>query len=172
MLIRRETPADQATIHALHSDAFRREEGVTPVEAPLVDELRADGDLIDALSLVALRGGETVGHVCCSRARIGEDATASVGLGPLGVRPDHQTSGVGSALMHAVLGAADALGYGLVVLLGSPDYYARFGFVTASTLSIASPDPSWGKYFQARTLTGYKPTQTGAFAYAPAFSRI
>ncbi|MFJ7212528.1 GNAT family N-acetyltransferase [Amycolatopsis sp. NPDC098790] len=172
MLIRRETPADRSAVHTIHSKAFRREPGVTPVEAPLVDELRADGDLIDALSLVTVRDGEVVGHVCCSRARIGDDMTSAVGLGPLGVLPAHQGSGVGSALVHAVLGAADALGYGLVVLLGSPGYYSRFGFVTASTLSITAREPAWGKHFQARTLTGYKPTQAGAFEYAPAFSRI
>jgi putative acetyltransferase len=172
MLIRRETPADRAAIHALHSEAFRREPGVTPVEAPLVDELRAEGDIVGALSLVAVRDGEVVGHVCCSRARVGEDTTAAVGLGPLGVLPAHQAAGVGSALMHAVLGAADALGCGLVVLLGEPAYYSRFGFVTASTLSITAPEPSWGEYFQVRTLSGYQSTHAGAFEYAPAFSRI
>ncbi|WP_290049627.1 GNAT family N-acetyltransferase [Amycolatopsis solani] len=172
MLIRRATPADQAAIHRVHSEAFRREEGVTPVEAPLVDGLRADGDLLDALSLVAMHDGEVVGHVCCSPARVGEDRVAAVGLGPLGVLPAHQARGVGSALVHAVLGAADACGYGVVVLLGNPDYYTRFGFVTASTLSITAPDPAWGKHFQARTLAGYKSTHAGAFEYAPAFSRI
>lgn len=172
MLIRRETPADRAAIHAVHSEAFRREPGITPVEAPLVDELRAEGDLIDALSLVAVHEGAVVGHVCCSRAHVGEDAEAAVGLGPLGVLPAHQKSGVGSALVHAVVAAADARGYGLVVLLGEPAYYSRFGFAEAATLSITSPDPSWGKYFQARTLAAYEPTQAGAFEYAPAFSRI
>ena len=172
MLIRRETPADQPAIHAVHSEAFRREEGVTPIEAPLVDELRAEGDLINALSLVAVRDGAVVGNVCCSRARLGEEPGAAVGLGPLGVLPAHQAAGVGSALMHAVVGAADALGYGLVVLLGEPAYYSRFGFVTASDLSISAPDPQWGRYFQARTLSAYEPTQSGAFEYAPAFSRI
>jgi putative acetyltransferase len=172
MLIRRETAADQTAIHAVHSAAFRREEGVTPIEAPLVDELRAEGDLINALSLVAVRDGNVVGHVCCSRARLGDDTTAAVGLGPLGVRPEHQAAGVGSALVHAVVAAADALGYGLVVLLGEPAYYSRFGFVTASDLSITAPDPQWGRYFQARTLAAYEPTQAGAFEYAPAFSRI
>jgi len=172
MLIRRETPADRAAIHAVHSAAFRREGGVVPVEAPLVDELRADGDLIGALSLVAVRDGEVAGHVCCSRARLGDDTAAAVGLGPLGVLPTHQAHGVGSALMHAVLGAADALGYGLVVLLGEPAYYSRFGFAAASALSITAPDPKWGRYFQARTLTAYRPVQAGAFTYAPAFSPI
>ncbi|MEU4246530.1 N-acetyltransferase [Amycolatopsis sp. NPDC026612] len=172
MLIRRETPGDQAAIHAVHSEAFRREAGVTPVEAPLVDELRAEGDLITALSLVAVREGAVVGHVCCSRARLGDDTAAAVGLGPLGVLPAHQAGGVGSALVHAVLGAADALGYGLVVLVGRPAYYSRFAFAEAATLSITSPDPKWGKHFQARTLAAYAPTQVGAFEYAPAFSRI
>ena len=172
MLIRRETPADQAAIHAVHSEAFRREPGVTPIEAPLVDELRADGDLINPLSLVAVRDGAVVGHVCCSRARLGADPAIAVGLGPLGVLPAHQKSGVGSALVHAVVGAADALGHGLVVLLGDPAYYSRFGFVTASDLSITAPDPQWGPHFQARTLAAYEPTQAGAFEYAPAFSRI
>ncbi|SFW66405.1 GNAT family N-acetyltransferase [Amycolatopsis australiensis] len=172
MLIRRATSADRATIHAIHREAFRREPGVTPVEAPLVDDLRADGDLVDALSLVAVREGDLVGHLCGSRARVGEDTTSAVGLGPVGVLPAHQAHGVGSALMHAVLGAADALGYGLVVLLGEPAFYSRFGFVAASTLSITAPDPGWGRYFQARTLTGYTSTQAGAFEYAPAFSRL
>ncbi|WP_410609634.1 GNAT family N-acetyltransferase [Amycolatopsis sp. lyj-109] len=172
MLIRRETPADHAAIHVVHSEAFRREAGVTPIEAPLVDELRAEGDLINPLSLVAVRDGAVVGHVCCSRARLGEDTATAVGLGPLGVLPAHQAAGVGSALVHAVLGAADALGHGLVVLLGDPAYYSRFGFVTASDLSVTAPDPQWGLHFQARTLAAYEPTQAGAFEYAPAFSRI
>lgn len=172
MLVRRETPADHTIVHEIHSEAFRREPGVTPVEAPLVGELRADGDLLEALSLVAVRDGEVVGHVCCSRARVGEESASAVGLGPIGVRKAHQSAGVGSALMHSVLGAADALGYGLVVLLGDPDFYRRFGFVTADTLSITPPEPAWGRYFQARTLTGYHPSQAGAFEYAPAFSRI
>ncbi|WIX85314.1 N-acetyltransferase [Amycolatopsis sp. DG1A-15b] len=172
MLIRRELPGDQAAIRAVHSEAFRREAGVTPVEAPLVDELRAEGALISALSLVAVREGAVVGHVCCSRARLGDDTAAAVGLGPLGVLPAHQAVGVGSALVHAVVAVADALGHGLVVLLGEPAYYSRFGFVASADLSITAPEPRWGRNFQARTLAAYEPTQAGAFEYAPAFSRI
>lgn len=172
MLIRRETPADQAEIHRLHDEAFRREPGAATIEAKLVDELRAEGDLIDALSLVAVREGAVVGHVCCSPALLGDDRGAAVGLGPLGVLPAHQRTGVGSALVHTVLGAADALGLGVVVLLGSPEYYSRFGFVTASTMSITAPDPGWGGHFQARALSGYRSAHAGAFEYAPAFSRL
>lgn len=173
MLIRRETPEDRAAIHAVHADAFRRSpEDPEPVEARLVDDLRADGDLIGALSLVAIRDGEVVGHVCCSPARLGDDATAAVGLGPLGVRRAHHRTGVGSALVHTVLGAADALDYGLVVLLGSPDYYCRFGFVPAANFDVAPPDPAWVPHFQVRSLTAYRTSQTGDFRYAPAFDGL
>jgi putative acetyltransferase len=175
MFVRRETPEDRAAVHTVHSAAFRREPGVTPVEAPLVDELRADGDLIGALSFVAVRDGEVVGHVCCSAARLGGGTGGTggaVGLGPLGVLPAHHGDGVGSALVHTVLGAADALGHGVVVLLGDPRYYARFGFVLAAELGITPPEPRWAEHFQARPLAGYASTQTGAFTYAPAFSRL
>ncbi len=173
MLIRRETPEDQPAIRAVHADAFRKTPGdPEPVEARLVDDLRADGDLISTLSLVAIRDGEVVGHVCCSPGRLGEDATAAVGLGPLGVRKALHRTGVGSALMHAVLGAADALGYGLVVLLGSPDYYHRFGFVLSGTFGVRPPDPAWVPHFQVRPLTAYRLAHTGEFRYSPAFDRL
>jgi putative acetyltransferase len=74
--------------------------------------------------------------------------------------------------MHAVLGAADALGEPLVALLGEPGFYGRFGFVTAASLDIAAPDPAWGNYFQVRTLTAYTPELTGTFRYADAFSAV
>jgi putative acetyltransferase len=45
-------------------------------------------------------------------------------------------------MMHAMLSAADALEVPLVGLLGSPEYYSRFGFVLAETLGIESPPQS------------------------------
>lgn len=73
--------------------------------------------------------------------------------------------------MHAVLGAADALGEPLIALLGEPDYYERFAFRVSSDYGIVPPDPSWGTYFQVRALSAHRPV-TGTFAYAEPFSRI
>jgi putative acetyltransferase len=73
--------------------------------------------------------------------------------------------------MHAVLGAADALGEPLVGLLGDPGYYHRFGFVPAQSIGIAAPDSSWGEDFQVRTLTRYEGL-TGRFHYAGPFDRL
>jgi putative acetyltransferase len=139
-------------------------------EAILVDALIDAGDVVPALSLVAVRGGELVGHVMCSNATVGDHPV--VGLGPIGVLPEHQRQGVGDALMHAVVAAADALELPLVGLLGSTEYYPRYGFVPGTRLGIEAPDPAWGDHFQVRTLTTYRPGIVGRFRYAPAFEEL
>jgi putative acetyltransferase len=165
VLIRRETPADIDAIHAVHRAAF-----TTAVEADLVTALRADDGWLPALSLVALDGDEIVGHVVCTRAHIA-DAPA-LGLGPLGVRPTHQKRGVGSGLMHAVLGAAEALDEPVVVLLGHPGYYPRFGFTPAADLGIEPPVAEWTSAFQVRTLSTYDSSLRGPFQYARPFNEL
>lgn len=139
-------------------------------EAKLVDDLRDDGDVIPALSLVALINEEVVGHVVCSRGSI--DGCPSVGLGPLGVLPTYQRRGVGQALMHGVLAAADALEEPAVLLLGDPGYYCRFGFVLAQPLGLLPTEPSWAEHFQVRPLSAWDGSLRGTFHYAPAFHRL
>jgi len=96
-------------------------------------------------------------------------STPVLGLGPLGADPDHQRRGVGIALMHAVIGAADAMGEPLIALLGSPHYYPRFGFVRSTEHGIEPPNPHYGADFQVRTLAAHDPSVRGTFRYAAAF---
>ncbi|HEX6237418.1 MAG TPA: N-acetyltransferase [Acidimicrobiales bacterium] len=117
-----------------------------------------------------LGAGTVIGHVVCTVGAV-ED-TPVLGLGPLGVLPERQRSGVGAALMHAVLGAADALDHPMVVLLGHVGYYRRFGFVPATSLGVTPPDPSWGDHFQARPLDRWSPEIRGRFRYAAPFERL
>jgi putative acetyltransferase len=185
MLIRREVPDDVEAISAVHRSAFANPDAPdeTPVEVRLVEALRASDAWLPELSLIAVdpaHPGRTnqptqpaqqvVGHVVCTRAAVG--ATAALGLGPLGVLTEHQGQGIGHALMHAVLGAADALGERLVVLLGHADYYPRFGFHLAEEYGITPPVADWAPNFQVRTLTTYDPSMRGTFAYAPPFNDL
>lgn len=172
MYVQRETSDQSGAIRAVIAAAFARppqpEEPVP--EARLVDELRAGDAWLPALSLVAIDTGRVVGHVACTRAYV--DSTEVLGLGPLSVHPEHQRRGIGLALVHAVLGAADALDEPLVILLGDPRYYSRFGFRLAEEYGITPPVPQWRPHFQARTLTAFVPTLRGAFAYAEPFDRV
>jgi len=171
VLIRRELPADAGVIRAVTDAAFARPGVPCPsAEARLVDELRAGPAWLPPLSLVAIdAAGDVVGHVACTRGHVGDAPVLA--LGPLSVRPDSQGRGAGSALVHAVLGAADALDEPLVALLGSPDYYRRFGFLLSGEFGIDPQRPEWGPHFQVRPLTAYQPTVRGTFTYPEPFDR-
>ncbi|MFW6090996.1 MAG: GNAT family N-acetyltransferase [Actinomycetota bacterium] len=173
MLIRRERPTDIAAVRQVHTAAFAplASDG-RPVEPGLTDALRRTDAWIDRLSLVALLDGAVVGHVCCSRAHLMPSVRPVLGLGPIGVLPEHQGKGLGAALMHAVVGAADALDEPLIALLGHPEYYPRFGFEPAAAIGITPPVADWGPAFQARRLASYDPTMTGEFRYAEPFHAL
>jgi putative acetyltransferase len=176
MLIRREAPGEAAVIRALTAAAFARPGGGEPGEAALVDRLRDDPAWVPQLSLVALAAdGSVAGHVLGTRGRVlRPDGTAApvIAVGPLSVRPADQRRGVGSALMHAVIGAADALGEPLVALLGSTGYYPRFGFRPAKDYGITPGHQEWGAHFMVRPLTAYDPALRGRFAFAAPFDRV
>ncbi|WP_347057276.1 N-acetyltransferase [Blastococcus sp. HT6-30] len=170
MILRRELARDREAVRAVHAAAFALLSGDVPGEARLVDALREDGDVVPGLSLVAELGGEVVGHVVCSRGDI--EGRPALGLGPLGVVPARQRRGVGQALMHGVLAAADALVEPCVALLGDVGYYGRFGFLPAHQVGVRPPDPGWGAHFQIRRLTAWTDDVAGQFHYAPAFDRL
>jgi putative acetyltransferase len=172
VVVRREAATDVETARAIEWAAFDQP-GLAPdppVEVRLLDALRASEAWIPQLSLVAERDGELVGHVVCTRAHVRERPV--VALGPIGVVPEHQGEGVGGLLVHSVVAASDALGEPLVALLGSTEYYPRFGFQPARELAIDAPDPAWGDHFQARPLAAWSSDLVGPFEYAGPFQDL
>jgi putative acetyltransferase len=173
MLIRRETPNDVGAIRSIIGTAFRHPKRPSPLppEVTLIDALRASKDWLPALSLVAVNShGEVVGHVLCTRGRV--DSAPVLALGPLAVHPDQQRSGVGLALMHAILGAAEALDEPLVGVLGDLGYYSRFGFRLGEEYGIKPSVPEWCPYFQVRVLSAYSSLVHGTFTYPEPFDRM
>ncbi|HEX3226133.1 MAG TPA: N-acetyltransferase [Gaiellaceae bacterium] len=175
MVVREQQAADYEGIRHVYAEAFRRprfrpphDAGSDPPEVALFEALWEAGDAIPEFSFTALVHGGVVGHVTASQATVASEPVVAVG--PIGVVPDHQGTGIGSALMDALLDAADAAGVPLIVLLGAPEYYSRFGFRPATELGVIPPEPKWGDAFQARPLTAYTDSVAGRFQYAPAFS--
>lgn len=183
MLIRRERAGDSDAIAAVHRSAFAphyathapggdgTDPGDTtladPPEIALLDRLRSDPGWMPTLSMVAVEHDDIVGHVCLTRAGVGPFPVLA--LGPVGVLADRQGRGIGSALIHAAIGAADALDEPLIGLLGSLDYYTRFGFVPGDRLGIHPDEPSWADHFQVRPLSAYEDRIIGDFHYAEPF---
>jgi putative acetyltransferase len=168
VLVRREQARDTAAVRTVVAAAFARDDGGVPVEVDLLDRLREDPGWLPRFSLVAGTAHEIVGHVLATRGDV--DGRPALGLGPVAVRPDHQRQGVGTALLHAVLGAAEACDEALVALLGEPAYYGRFGFRPATEHGVDPPDAAWGGYFQVRPLVPTAPR--GRFRYAAPFAGL
>jgi putative acetyltransferase len=121
---------DVDAIRRLHREAFGGD-----FEVRLVDLLRARGKAI--VSLVAVEAGAVVGHVLFSPVTVDRAEAARVlGLAPVGVLPAFQGRGIGSSLIREGLSRSVRASYDLVVLVGAPAYYARFGFQSATPLGL------------------------------------
>ncbi|MGV8082309.1 MAG: GNAT family N-acetyltransferase [Coriobacteriia bacterium] len=126
MIVRPETPRDFAAIRQIHVVAFRDNPYSQQTEHLIVEALRAANAL--EVSLVAELDGEVAGHVAFSRATIGETPGAWFILGPVGVLPERQRQGIGSAIIERGLEILRSRGAEGCVLVGNPAYYRRFGF--------------------------------------------
>lgn len=139
VLIRAENPGDaqeRSAIYSINQAAFGGAE-----EAELVDRLREEGFVL--ASLVAEIPERIVGHILFSRMSI-ETAAGSVpaaALAPMAVLPEYQRRGFGGQLIRHGLNVLSERGERIVIVVGHPDYYPRFGFSTANTRSLESPFP-------------------------------
>ncbi|GHF35263.1 N-acetyltransferase [Streptomyces mashuensis] len=160
---RPETGSDVAGVRAVHLAAFP-----TPLEADLVDALRADRAWIDGLSVVVTDADDVpVGHALLTRCHI--DATPALCLAPVAVRPELQRSGAGSAAVRAVLRAARDKGERYVVVLGHPAYYPRFGFTRASVHGIGVTFDVPDEALMALALDDAHALPSGTIRYAEPF---
>jgi putative acetyltransferase len=164
--IRQEVRGDIRAIRDVNRRAFGGED-----EARLVDELRSEG--YARLSLIAQEAGQIVGHILFSEAVIRtEDGEAeALALGPVAVTPEHQGHGVGSALIREGLDRCARMGHRIVVLVGHPGYYPRFGFSAEMARNLYSPFS--GDAFMALELVpGALRGVSGAFEFAPPFEAV
>ena len=167
---RPEQPSDHAAIEEVNRLAFGQD-----AEARLVAKLReADSD-DPALSLVAVRDGQVVGHILFSPILIETTGgnVAAMALAPMAVLPDFQGQGIGSALVREGLEACRRAGHRIVIVLGHADYYPRFGFKPASRHGLRSPFPVTDEAFMTMALVpGGLDDISGVVRYPAAFDDV
>ena len=169
MEIRAERESDRDAVRAVHVAAFGDHGEVV---ANLVDDLRRLVAGGKGLSLVAEEGGKPVGHVMFTLSLL-DAPQRLVGvqvLSPVGVMPESQRHGVGSALIRRGLDLSEQRAVPVVFVEGSPDYYARFGFERGADQgfrkpSLRIPDAA----FMALRLPAYESWMSGTLVYADAF---
>ena len=167
-LIRTETGDDRAAIRRVNELGFGRKS-----EADLVDALREVAR--PHISLVAVVEDEIVGHIFFSPVTIesGDDSFTAIGLAPMSVLPAHQNHGVGSRLVRRGLRECERIGEHIVVVLGHPNYYPRFGFVPASSKGLRSEYDVPDEVFMVMELReGALKGRAGLVKYRPEFARL
>ncbi|HEU5268493.1 MAG TPA: N-acetyltransferase [Jatrophihabitans sp.] len=93
-------------------------------------------------------------------------------LSPLGVLPELQRRGIGTALVRAAVDTARELGFPLLFLEGSPRYYSRHGFSPAARHGFLRPSQRIPEpAFQVTVLPGWQDWMVGALVYPDVFWR-
>lgn len=169
-IIRPELPDDAPAIFEVHLQAFAQDG-----ESRLVNALRDDGDINPELSLVAVHGSRIIGHIlfCPIRIISGSVETPALALAPLGVHQDFQYRGIGGSLIEAGLDECRRLGHRIVIVVGHPSYYPRFGFTAAKNSGISAPFPCPDDVFMALPLrSGALDGVRGIVRYPVAFDTV
>lgn len=171
--IRPEKPEDIASIHGITTRAFQGEE-----EANLIAAIRASDYFIPELSLVAIDDtDQTVGHILFSPITIEstEDSKSAkaLALAPMAVIPEYQNRGIGSLLVQHGLAACKKLGYTVVVVVGHPGYYPRFGFRPARGYGLEAPfEVPDAAFLVCELVPGALKNVRGMVKYNPAFDSV
>ncbi len=170
MIIRPEKIEDYRSIHEVNELAFGGRD-----EADLIENLRKTDSFIPELSLVAIQNQEVIGHILFSLIVIKskKQVTPALALAPMAVHPEFQNKGVGSKL--AVQGLEDCrrLGHRIVVVIGHPGYYPRFGFLPARDKGLQVPFPVPDEAFMVLELVpGALKAAQGQIIYPPPFQKV
>ena len=166
LTIRQEISGDAIGIRYVNKQAFG-----SMVEADIIEKLRLRRGFI--LSLVASQGTQVAGHILFSPVTIESESSVitAAGLGPMAVLPEYQRQGIGSQLVRAGLEELRHTSYDIVVVLGHPAYYPRFGFSPASSYGIRSEYDVPEEAFMVLELRqGALAGISGVVKYQPEFS--
>lgn len=165
--IRKEKENDYSQVYNVIKTAFELAEQSDGNEQDLVNALRKSNAFIPELSLVAVVDEKVVGYILFTKVKIGN--YEELALAPLAVLPQYQKKGIGSKLVEEGHKIAKELGYHYSIVLGSENYYPKFGYKPAVNFGIQSPLEIDDKNFMAIKLNDKQIDIKGIVEYAKEF---
>ena len=106
----------------------------------VVHRMRTSAEVVPELCLAAEYDGELVGGIWYAGATIhGKTDYPVLTMGPVCVKPEKQSRGIGAALIRKTLSLAEGK-HAAIIIYGNPAYYGRFGFRPASDFGITDAD--------------------------------
>ena len=167
LTIRQENKNDYEEVYNVIKTAFETAEHSDGNEQDLVVALRKSDNFIPELSLVAVMNNKIVGYILFTKIKIGKQE--EIAIAPLGVLPEYQKQGIGSALIREKQKKAKELGYHYSVVLGSDKYYTKFGYIPAKEYGIVAPFDVPDENFMAIKLNDIDIEIKGMVQYAKEF---
>jgi predicted N-acetyltransferase YhbS len=156
---------DRPAVLRVVQEAFATDDRDGREELDIVEAVWTLEAACSDLELVATIDRMVAGYVLGSWGHL--QGRPVIGVAPLAVTPAFQRLGVGSALMKDLVERADGSQLPLLVLLGNPGYYRRFGFESSAPLGIFyEPVGPENPHFQARRFRAYTPAFRGEYRYA------
>ena len=127
-------PGDQQAVDGL----ARMSLGNRVSDSPAA-RMRAGTRPVPGLSLICLENDELVGTIRFWPVLIGMSVKA-LQLGPIAIHADYRGRGFSRLLIRQGLERAQAMGHRIVVLIGDPAIYGRYGFEAAAPHHVTLPD--------------------------------
>ena len=165
--IRQENQKDYEEAYKVVKTAFETAEHSDGNEQDLVVALRNSDSFIPELSLVAVKDDKIVGYILFTKIKI--ENHEEIALAPLAVLPEYQKQGIGSMLIEQGHKIAKKLGYHYSIVLGSENYYPKFGYIPAIQYGIQAPFDVANENFMAIKLNEADTEIKGVVQYAKEF---
>lgn len=138
--IREELPNEYHEVENLVREAFWNVYRPGCAEHLILHQFRNHPHYLKNLSKVLLIDGKLVGQIMFSNAKLRNEKTGQIKeiatFGPFAILPDFQKQGLGEKLAQYSISQAREEGISHLVIFGNPDYYHKYGFVTASDYGI------------------------------------
>ena len=165
--IRQESQKDYEEVYRVVKKAFKMAEHSDGNEQDLVVALRNSDSFIPELSLIAVKEDKIIGYILFTKIKIGN--YEELALAPLAVLPEYQKQGIGSMLIEQGHKIAKKLGYHYSIVLGSENYYPKFGYIPAIQCGIQAPFEVPNENFMAVKLNNTDTEIKGIVQYAKEF---